>query len=108
MDITYKVRGTDGKEYNPVTLEQLSEWLRENRIGGESEVMRSDMSHWARARDFSELQPALRVPSAVRAVNISPVSKGSTIDPVSAARLKSGASWLYWIAGLSLVNSIVA
>jgi hypothetical protein len=119
MDITYKVRATDGQEYGPVTLEQLTGWLSENRINGDNEITRSDMSHWAKARDFAELQSALPVivPPAVQSpvrgtpapISARPAAAAApNSDPVRAAQLKSGASWFYWIAALSLINSIVA
>ena len=31
----------------------------------------------------------------------------SSPDPESLAQMKSGANWFYWIAGLSLVNSVI-
>lgn len=36
----------------------------------------------------------------------SPASFESDIDPLWDAQVKSGANWFYWIAGLSLVNSL--
>ena len=108
MEVTYQVRASDGNEYGPVALEQLAGWLQENRISGENEIRRSDMAHWARARDFTELQSAMPAPPPARSV-IPPITpRVSAADPALALRLKSGASWFYWIAGLSLINSIVA
>lgn len=120
MDITYKVRGADGQEYGPVSLEDISSWLRDNRIAGESEVMRSDMTYWACAKDFAELKPALPVvvPAATPVAasgrptpfTTRPTATAAAVgaNPMLAAQLKSGASWFYWIAGLTLVNSITA
>ncbi|HLP78993.1 MAG TPA: DUF4339 domain-containing protein [Candidatus Paceibacterota bacterium] len=109
IELTYTVRGPDGKEYGPVTLEQISFWARENRIQAQSEVRRSDMEHWARAGEFIELQTVF--PPAVTPMPIRPATNTTAAvaaDPATAAKLKSGASWFYWIAGLSLINSIVA
>ena len=108
MEVTYQVRATDGNEYGPVTLEQLTGWLQENRIRGENEIMRSDMTHWARAQDFTELQSAIPAPPPVRNARPPALPRVAAADPALALRLKSGASWFYWIAGLSLINSIVA
>lgn len=107
MELTYKVRGTDLKEYGPVTLDQLSAWLREGRVTAQNEVMRNDMDYWSVAGNFSELKVALPVggPSAIAAAAI-PTTVRS--DPATEAQLKSGASWFYWIAGLSLINSLIA
>jgi hypothetical protein len=112
MELTYKVRGGDGKEYGPATLEQLSSWIREGRLPAQQEVRRSDMDYWVAAQEYAELKAMY---SAAQA----PVEPGGTVTLVRpsaqpAARnavvhqLRAGASWFYWVAGLSLVNSIVA
>jgi GYF domain 2 len=109
MEWTYTVRGRDGKEYGPVNLAQLGGWAREGRLHPQVEVKRSDMDYWVPAGDFSELQPlfgttvATARPGATAAA--APVAK---VSPATTAQLKSGASWFYWIAALSLVNSIAA
>src|SRR5258706_4269558 len=42
MELTYKVRGADGKEYGPATPAQISGWLTEGRLTPQTEVTRSD------------------------------------------------------------------
>lgn len=114
MELTYTVRGSGGQDYGPVNLEQLSGWISEGRIVEQSEVRRSDMEQWAAAGDFDELKPSFQpAPAASTAtaattpgVISAPANTGG--DAMTKARLKSGASWFYWVAGLSLVNSIVA
>lgn len=114
MELTYTVRGADGSDYGPVNFGQLSDWIREGRILAHSEIRRSDMEHWASAGDFSELkttfQPVAAAPAAITPTGtpgvIAPTTPAS--DFVTASRLKSGASWFYWVAGLSLINSVVA
>ena len=104
MEPTYKVRGADGTEYGPVTLNELQTWLREGRVQPQSEVLRSDQTAWATAASFAELSlPAQSAPmaSAIPAA-------GAGDDATNLAQLKSGASWFYWIAALSLINSVVA
>ena len=103
MDLTYKVRGADGSEYGPATLAELKSWLREGRVQPQSEILRSDQNTWATAASFPELSSAAEPAPAV----IAPVAAGAS-DAATVAQLKSGASWFYWVAALSLVNSIVA
>ena len=105
MELTYKTRGADGKEYGPVSLNQLTAWLREGRISPQSEVTRSDIDYWSPAANFSELQSA--APTAIAPAS-APANATSANDPATIAQMKSGASWFYWIAALSLVNSIAA
>jgi hypothetical protein len=110
MNLMYMVRGADGKEYGPVSLEQLSGWVRENRLKAEQEVKRSDMQHWAAANAFEELAPMFtNSVSAPPAIGTSPTAGAPKPQAAaSIAQMKSGASWFYWIAALSLVNSISA
>jgi hypothetical protein len=119
MDLTYTVKGADGNEYGPATLSDINAWLREGRINGETQVKRSDTDYWAPATNFSELAtpqrstptPAVQaVPSVPNPVASQPIAAATVAgaDPATAAQLKGGASWFFWIAGLSLINSIVA
>jgi hypothetical protein len=110
MELTYLVRGADGKEYGPVNLEQLGSWVRERRLIEQQEIKRSDMQHWAVAGTFSELRPLFANNESVP--TSAPNTPSASPQPVNDARtisqLKSAGSWFYWIAGLSLVNSISA
>jgi hypothetical protein len=112
MELTYKVRGADGKEYGPATLQQLSSWIREGRLPAQQEVRRSDMDYWVAAQEFAELKAmysAAQAPVAPGAgVPASPLGQPAAANAAAVRQLKSGASWFYWVAGLSLVNSIVA
>ena len=107
MELTYQIRGADGNEYGPATLEQIITWAREGRVQPQQEVRRSDMEHWSPAGDFSELQPLFATTAPVVSTTATTSARPNR-DPATEAHLKSGASWFYWIAGLSLINSIVA
>ena len=101
MDLTYKIIGTDGKEYGPVALSELQKWVGEGRITGATQVLRSDQQGWSTAASFPEL--------GVRdSTGPAPVAAARASDPALEKQLKGGGSWFYWIAGLSLVNSVIA
>jgi hypothetical protein len=112
MELTYKVRGADGKEYGPATLQQLSSWIREGRLPAQQEVRRSDMDYWVAAQEYAELKAmysAAQAPVVPGAgAPSSPSGQPAAANALAVRQLKSGASWFYWVAGLSLVNSIVA
>jgi hypothetical protein len=112
MELTYKVRGADGKEYGPVTLQQLSSWIREGRLPAQQEVRRSDMDYWVAAQEFAELKAmysAAQAPVVPGAgAPSSPSGQPAASNAAVVHQLRSGASWFYWIAGLSLVNSIIS
>jgi hypothetical protein len=104
------VRGADGKEYGPVSLEQLSGWIRESRLKPDQEVKRSDMQHWAAANAFDELGSMFSSSvSAPPAIGTPPtIGAPRPETAASLAQMRSAASWFYWVAALSLVNSVVA
>src|SRR5436190_8047320 len=105
MELTYKILGGDGKEYGPVTAEQFRAWAQQGRVGGDTQVLRSDAPAWVRAA----LLPELGVDGPIVAATAEPIPVAvPSQDPALAARVKNGVSWLYWIAALSLVNSIAA
>ncbi len=103
MDTTYKIIGGDGKEYGPVTLDELKSWISAGRVTGTTQVSRSDLGTWTAAAQFAELELASSAP-------LPPATALASFaaQPQFEAQLKSGASWFYWIAGLSAVNTISA
>lgn len=119
MNATYQIVGTDGQVYGPVSLGDLKAWIGEGRVDANTQVLRSDQSAWQPASSYTELElpsaPAAP-PAAVPVVR--PVTAGggaatpaTPAAPAPAALLaqqvKNGASWFYWIAGLSLINTVV-
>ena len=123
MEPTYKMIGGDGKEYGPVSLNQLKTWIGEGRVDGETQVMRSDQKEWGSAAGLPELglsaspgpppsatapsPPAAAPPSATAPPQPPSVPTGPSVDQLRLANTaRSGAGWFYWIAGLSLINSI--
>ncbi len=57
METNYKIIGGDGREYGPVTLDELKTWVRDGRVGRQTQVWRSDMGTWIAAIQYQELQP---------------------------------------------------
>lgn len=113
MDINYTITGNDGQTYGPVSLAELQTWIRDGRVNAQTNVMRSDVNAWHQASQYQELNFA-----AVAAAAPSTISPGQTQYgasrpafvagqfPELEKKIKNGAGWFYWIAGLSLINSI--
>jgi len=101
MEATYKLIGTDGNEYGPVSLEQARDWAKEGRLAGSTQVLRSDQSAWSTAAAMPELgvaDHALSLPGQpLDAAELEDLDK----------KIKTGGAWLYWIAGLSIINSFI-
>ena len=51
----YKIIGADGKEYGPISIEQLRQWIADGRVNAESRVQEADAVEWKTAADFPEL-----------------------------------------------------
>jgi hypothetical protein len=51
----YKIVGTDGKEYGPVSIEQMRQWKTEGRINAQTRVQEAGTEAWKTAADFPEL-----------------------------------------------------
>ena len=42
----YKIIGADGKEYGPISAEQLRQWLREGRVNSQTKVQLEGVADW--------------------------------------------------------------
>ena len=99
MDLTYKILGADGNEYGPATLDQLKDWINEGRVTASTHIERSDQQNrWLTAASYPEL--GLETQAAPAATDVDQYKLHQ--------RFRSGASWFYWIAGLSIINSAMA
>ena len=57
----YRILGSDGNEYGPVSIEQLSHWIREKRVNGDTRVHGEDGA-WRPLREVPELLVLLQPP----------------------------------------------
>jgi hypothetical protein len=61
MAAMFKILGADGKEYGPVTVDQLKQWIHEGRANHETMALKVGEVGWkplAQYADFSNLFPA--------------------------------------------------
>ena len=109
MDITYKMIGADGQQYGPITRQQLMDWIREERVTGTTQILRSDVNSWLPASQYPELgvtqaqPPAISTPPPISAGNATQVLEVAGLE----RRIKSGAGWFFFIGAFSLVNSFM-
>jgi hypothetical protein len=102
MGPTYTIIASDGQKYGPIALEQLQAWVREGRVTAATQVWRSDTSAWVPASQYPELGLSGAPPIAAATGQMA----GSNV--LLERRVKISASWFFWIAGLSVVNSIIS
>lgn len=104
---TYTILGGDGQQYGPVTAEQFCEWARDGRVNGQTQVLPAGTAVWCAASSVPEL--GIPTPVTISASIASQPSQitSAAIDPELDQRIRSGASWFYWVAALSVINSVL-
>jgi hypothetical protein len=55
----YKIIGADGKEYGPITGEQIRFWISEGRVNGQTRVCAEGTTDWKTLADCAEFGEAL-------------------------------------------------
>jgi hypothetical protein len=110
MDATYTMIGVDGLQYGPITLDQLKSWIGEGRVTAQTKILRSDTNSWLPADNYSELglTPAPVAPVEIVGATPAPLPRTLAYDPMLERHVRSGARWFFWIAGLSLVNTLMS
>jgi hypothetical protein len=51
----YRIIGADGREYGPVSTEQLRQWIAESRVNQQTRVRVEGSTEWKSLADFPEL-----------------------------------------------------
>jgi hypothetical protein len=93
----YKIIGADGKEYGPITAEQLRQWIAEGRANAQTRVLVEGTTDWKPLSSFPEFMVA--TPTAPPTLS-SPMPVSGTL----AADLVSGpAIGLIIVAALGLL-----
>jgi len=75
----YKIIGADGKEYGPISIEQMRQWIAEGRVNAHTRVQTVDGGEWKTAADFPELRLTLAtgVPTEVASPHALPPDQPS-------------------------------
>ncbi|MSU31319.1 MAG: DUF4339 domain-containing protein [Pedosphaera sp.] len=87
----YYIQGADHQEYGPVSVEQIRQWIAEDRLNGVSLCRAMDREAWKIVSDFPEFTEALVAKSSA-------TRSGSTVTPEGVLALVSVAS-AYFIQG---------
>lgn len=105
-DYTYIIGLDGGAEEGPLTFADLKPRLRDGKIVGSTFIKRSDRAEWTTASDL----PELKVKDVVEGKDPwAPDALTAEMEKERYMRkVRAGVSWLFWIGGLSLVNSALA
>lgn len=58
----YRIIGADGKEYGPITTEQLRQWIGEGRANAQTKVLLEGTTEWKPLNSYSEFNSDLNRP----------------------------------------------
>jgi hypothetical protein len=61
----YKIIGADGREYGPVTTDQLKKWITEGRVTTQTRAQAEGASDWKLLGDFPEFAAMTGMPVSV-------------------------------------------
>lgn len=82
MAVEYRIIGADGREYGPVSLVELSEWIEDGRVGHQTMVWRNDEERWLRATERPELRWDLPSPPVLDEIQETVASTTAPSVPV--------------------------
>jgi Domain of unknown function (DUF4190)/GYF domain 2 len=78
----YKIIGADGKEYGPITIEVLRQWIAQGRANGQSKVLPEGATEWKTVAELPELAPLLTAPpltiTAPGPISLAPVARNNS------------------------------
>ena len=98
----YKIIGADGKEYGPVSVDQLRQWIAEGRLNLQSKVLPDGATEWKTVAEIPELAAAVPAPSAAPTSIPGGFSTGGTAN--AADQVSGPAIGLMVTAGLGFVG----
>jgi hypothetical protein len=70
----YRIIGADGREYGPISTDQLRQWIRQGRANAHTKIRIEGASEWKTLSEFPEFGDALSGRAA-------PPNSGATTPP---------------------------
>jgi len=75
----YKIIGADGKEYGPISLEELRQWHAQGRVNAQTRVLVTGEANWKTITDLPEFSTPPATPAApatIRPITSAPIAGG--------------------------------
>jgi hypothetical protein len=88
MVLMYRIIGADGKEYGPVPIDVVRQWLAEGRANAQTRVLPDGATEWKALGELPEFQtdissatttPSGTVPQPIRPLAYPPTSRTNTL-----------------------------
>ena len=111
----YKIIGADQKEYGPVTVEQLRQWLAEGRINAQTQVLPEGATEWktlgvlpefaAAAASPAPIMPTLPTPGAGAAEQVNGPAIGLIVVAALGALMQIASLVIHVVSPAALTSS---
>src|ERR1043166_10286225 len=59
----FKIKGSDGNEYGPVSADVIRQWIGERRAGAQTRIQAEGSTEWKTLSELPEFAAALAAPS---------------------------------------------
>ena len=92
----YKIIGGDGKEYGPISADQLRQWISEGRVNAQTQALLEGTTDWKPLGAFTEFASFFAAPPTA-----APTLQAPTTD--AASKVAGPAIGLIVVASLALV-----
>jgi hypothetical protein len=104
----YKIIGADKKEYGPVTVDQIRQWIAEGRVNGQTVVQAEGSTDWRPLASFPEFTSLLTPqPTAAPGMPPPPGLLPAAPQPAASSQVQGPAIALMIVAGLNFLLTAV-
>ncbi len=99
----YKIIGADGKEYGPITIEQLRQWVAEGRANMQTQVRLDGTTEWITVGDVPDIGGA----AAPFVAGVPGIPAFPTAAPASASVVNGPATGLLCVAIIGFLAQVI-
>jgi hypothetical protein len=100
----YKIIGADGKEYGPISADQIRQWITEGRLNAQSQVLPEGGAIWKTIGEVPELASSLPIAPPA---GVQPGFAPTAGSPDAANQVSGPAIGLMVVAGLAICVAVV-
>jgi hypothetical protein len=76
----YRIVGADGKQYGPITADQLREWIAQGRADAQTQIFVEGQTEWTTLGQIPEFAPALAAAAPIKPI---PAALPTTVPPAT-------------------------
>src|SRR5437660_685846 len=102
----YKIIGADGKEYGPITAEQLRQWIAEGRANAQSKIRLEGSTDWKPLSDYPEF--AGPSPGALGSLGAPPTMMAAVPSTDALQQVSGPATGLIVVGILYFIGAILS